>query len=132
VTRGYPLRVTSNWPKVLENLKAKYRVYALTKMEVGQCGNIPSMQKWRYEELKGLGIEFSLNPSLPDQDANFYKGIFMTGDFSKADILEKYSPYFKTNTIVMVDDRADYIKEIKELCARKSINYVGILYLGMK
>lgn len=127
-----PMLLDPGWPGILESMKTKFKVYGLTKMDTGRCGNIPSMEKWRYQELQRLGIEFSASNEISDQDSNFYRGIFFTGPASKADILNKYWVFVKTGTIVMVDDRNDYIQEIKDFCKAKSISCVGILFEGMK
>jgi hypothetical protein len=42
------------WPEVLQKLKQKFPVFALTKMDVGSFGNIPSMEQWRYNELSSF------------------------------------------------------------------------------
>nr|WP_231555828.1 hypothetical protein [Rickettsia hoogstraalii] len=56
--------IDEEWAEVINKLKAKFPVYALTQMNTGEFGNILSTQDWRYKELKSLGIEFSDNEEL--------------------------------------------------------------------
>jgi hypothetical protein len=51
--------VSPQWPELMNVLKKTHPVYALTKMETGAIGDIPSMENWRYEELKDKGIFFT-------------------------------------------------------------------------
>ena len=74
--------IDSDWSDILLALKKQYRVYGLTKMDTGKCGNIHSMEEWRYNELQSLGITFSDDHTIPQgsiNDASFYKGLFITG-----------------------------------------------------
>nr|WP_238528399.1 DUF2608 domain-containing protein [Rickettsia honei] len=89
--------IDEEWVEVINKLKEKFSVYGLTQMNTGAFGNIPSMQDWRYKELKELGIEFSDNEKLviynsgQKDDAISYKGIFITGNHSKSGTLSKFS-----------------------------------------
>ena len=56
--------IDEEWVEVINKLKEKFPVYGLTQMNTGAFGNIPSMQDWRYKELKELGTEFSDNEKL--------------------------------------------------------------------
>src|SRR5579872_3560010 len=42
--------IDKDWPQLLSNLKEKFMVYGLTKMDTGKFGNIESMEKWRHQE----------------------------------------------------------------------------------
>lgn len=69
----------NNWSNILKQLQDQYQVYGLTKMDIGKFGKIESMEEWRYQELKSLGISFSINDNLPKNEQKgsiFYKGIF--------------------------------------------------------
>lgn len=130
--------IDEEWVQVLNNLKKDYPVYALTQMNTGECGNIPSMQKWRYEELKSLGIEFSDNKKLAifnsakKDDAVFYKGIFITGNHSKSGTLAKFSKELQASFIVFVDDRKNHIEDMQNYCEKNNIGFLGILFDGLK
>ncbi|XVN41837.1 MAG: DUF2608 domain-containing protein [Rickettsia endosymbiont of Argas persicus] len=130
--------IDEEWRQVLNILKKDYPVYALTQMNTGQFGNIPSMQKWRYEELKSLGIEFVDNEELAvyntakKDDATFYKGIFITGNHSKSGTLAKFSKDLQASFIVFVDDREKHLEDVRDYCEKNKIGFLGILFDGLK
>ncbi|KJV92309.1 DUF2608 domain-containing protein [Rickettsia bellii] len=130
--------IDEEWGQVLNTLKKHYFVYALTQMSTGKFGNIPSMQEWRYEELKSLGIEFSDNKKLAifnsakKDDAVFYKGIFITGNHSKSGTLAKFSKELQASFIVFVDDRKNHIEDMQNYCEKNNIGFLGILFDGLK
>jgi hypothetical protein len=127
------------WPAMLKDLKKNFPVYALTKMDTGSFGNIQSMEQWRYEELKCLGIEFSENNEMPrsvlaDGQNNpiFYNGIFITGEKSKGQTLEAYKSFLRTDSIVMIDDRVENLEDVQAFCVKHAINFTGILFNGLE
>ena len=106
--------IDEQWSDVINKLKEKYKVFALTAMDMGPIGNIASMEQWRYNELSSYGINFTQNISFKNQDkANecFYKGIFMTGTKSKSKTIEPFLSELSTKTLVMVDDRMSHIDD---------------------
>lgn len=126
--------VDPTWPQIIDQLKQTYPVYGLTKLDSGRFGAIESMEHWRYEELKALGIEFSENPSITTgfmQDASFYKGLFITGKNSKSQTLAYFLPYLKADTFVVVDDKAENLESIQDGCYSQDINFIGILFQGL-
>ena len=127
--------IDENWPLRLAQLKEKFAVYGLTKMDIGKFGNIESMEKWRYQELKSLGIEFSNRFNIPEgtvNGASFYKGLFMTGLNSKSQTILHYAQYLKTNTMVLLDDREESLEDVKQFCEKYAIGFVGILFKGLE
>jgi len=135
--------VSDGWPDFIDNLKKKYVVYALTKMETGKVGAIPSMEKWRYEELKGQGITFTSScpgisegtlvedPAKP-YPATFYRGIFITGSFNKSDVIAAFLKTKRPSQIVLIDDRPEYLRDAIEECNRQSLPFLGILFKGVE
>lgn len=133
--------VSDLWPSFINNLKVTHPVYALTKMETGAIGAIPSMEKWRYEELKEKGISFTSlfhgvsevtlvsNPSKP-YSASFYNGIFITGSFNKSDVIRIFLKETASSQIVLIDDRLEHLQDIAEECKRQSLPFLGILFKG--
>ena len=128
-----------NWPAMLKQLREKFSVYAITKMDTGRFGNIPSMEQWRYEELRDLGIEFSKNNEIPstilDDGQNnpmFYNGIFITGERSKSQTLDIYRSFLKSSIIVLIDDRLEHLEDIKAFCDKHSIKFIGLLFKGLE
>jgi hypothetical protein len=121
------------WPKVLESLKKRYSVHALTQMGTGQFGKISSMETWRYEELKSLGITFTgIGSSLVSKDkASFFQGILMTGPLKKSETLDTFQSLVSTNFVVFVDDRSDHLQDVQTYCHNQGIGFMGILYKGL-
>lgn len=132
--------VDNAWPEVINKLKKLHMVYGLTKMDSGQFGNIESMEKWRFNELHSLKIDFSQNKALQKhiiQPAKikdnpvFYNGIFITGASSKSQVLKFYNRFF-TNFIVLVDDRLEHLHDIRNYCNENSIGFLGVLFTGVE
>lgn len=133
--------VSDQWPDFINILKKSHPVYALTKLETGRVGAIPSMEQWRYEELKEKGITFTLlcpgisegtlveDPSKP-YPATFYKGIFITGSFNKSDVIAAFLKTQRPTQIVLIDDRPEYLQDAIEECNRQSLSFLGILFKG--
>lgn len=128
--------IDPNWPQILNDLKNKYTVFALTKVNTGKFGNIESMEEWRYQELRSLGINFSEHKEQTMNQSNqpsLFKGIMMTGSASKKDTLQKYIHLISSvDKIVFVDDRAKNLKEIDEFCQEHNIEFLGIHYRGLE
>lgn len=134
--------VSKDWPSFIESLKEQYPVYALTKMDSGAFGDIPSMEKWRYDELIAKGISFTpsydgisegivaTNPKKASP-ATFYKGIFITGALNKSEVLRAYFNIKKPHQIILIDDRPEYLEDAIEECNRHHIPFLGILFKGM-
>lgn len=133
--------VSDQWPPLIHRLKKRYPVYGLTKLDTGSVGAIPSMEKWRYEELKGQDITFT--PSCPGisegifvedsshpSPSTFYKGIFMTGSFGKGAVIAEFLKTQHPSQIVLIDDRPEYLKDAIEECRRESLPFLGILFKG--
>tara|TARA_A100000171_G_C2139425_1_gene153527 strand:+ start:6745 stop:7476 length:732 start_codon:yes stop_codon:yes gene_type:complete len=125
-----------DWPLVLKDLQKKGPVFGLTQMNTGSLGSIPSMEKWRYEELTSLGLIFSTHssPALERPDCKdqpvFYKGIMMTGATSKAETLAAFRPYISATKFVLIDDREIHLKNLADYCQKEGIEFTGILYTG--
>lgn len=135
--------VFDEWPQLINTLKKSYGVYALTKLETGKVGAIPSMEKWRYEELKEKGIIFTPScPGIPEEtlvadpskpySATFYKGIFITGSFNKSDVIAAFLKAQQPAQIVLIDDRPEFLQDAIEECNRQSLPFLGILFKGVE
>ncbi len=134
--------VDSFWSDTINLLKKYHTVYGLTKMDPGNIGNIPSIEKWRFDELKSLGVMFSPNDQLnnfipasykseDEPKPVFFNGIFFTGSYSKGEVVDLYKTILKPNYIVMIDDRINHLKDVQNFCLRESINYLGVCYNGV-
>jgi hypothetical protein len=135
--------VSEEWPKLINTLKEKHPVYALTKMETGPIGAIPSMEQWRYDELTHKGISFTpsfkgeVKSVLKDDllqpcPITFSHGIFITGSYTKGDVIDIFLETQTPAQIVLIDDREEYLCDVKEACARHGIPFLGIFFKGME
>jgi hypothetical protein len=121
------------WPKFIEMLKKKFKVFALTSLSVSQFGKITSMEKWRHQELTNLGINFSqldLEDVKFKNGASYYKGIFFTGDNTKSKTIDIFKTYLSSNTYMLIDDRSKHIDDLYKYCQDKNLSYVGLHYTG--
>jgi hypothetical protein len=134
--------VAEGWPAYINELKKKYPVYALTKLETGHLGAIPSMEEWRYAELKKCGITFTptcpgvvdgilVSDSSKPYPAVCYKGIFITGSFNKSDVIAAFLKAQRPPQIVLIDDRIEYLQDAMEECQRQSLPFLGVLFKGI-
>lgn len=133
--------VEQEWPTILEMLKKKgVTVIALTSMHTGTFGKISSMEHWRANELKSLGIIFS--PIATDtikvlinskqQPATLHQGILFTGSHPKSDVLKSFiAMYGLPSKILFFDDRLPQVELLQELCKDMNIPYKGYHYLAV-
>lgn len=134
--------VNEEWPELISLLQETHKVYALTQLHSQIYGSIPSMEKWRYDELKNKRISFtpSFNGDeekiiLPRDEqhpfaATFYKGIFITGTYKKSDVVKAFLETENSSQIILIDDRESHLQNTQEECNRQNIPFTGILYTG--
>ena len=128
--------VDSHWLDLIYELKKQHAVYGFTKMDTGKLGSIESVEDWRYQELKRLGIEFTQNESIealkaPHDFQNppvFYKGIFLSGCASKGEMAIVYRASLNAPHLVLIDDREEHILSVKNFCLEAGISFKGILF----
>lgn len=136
--------VSSLWPSIIADLKTKnIPTYALTQLDTGKVGPIESMEEWRYQELKNLGIEFThkfnekenyivISSDQGTSHAVFHKGFFLTGLHSKAQLVKEIISVQKPDHIYFIDDRKDHVIAVEEVAKEASILYTGIFYKGVE
>lgn len=131
--------VEEEWPAILDDLKERgVIVIALTQMDSGTFGDISSMEKWRANELKGLGITFSpfsknnVETLIEiDRLATLHQGILFTGSHSKADVLISFiKKYGIPPKILFFDDRLYQVEALEKCCEEMSIPFEGYHYLA--
>ena len=133
--------VSEEWPHLLNELKQRNPVYALTQMETGTLEEIPSMEEWRHEELTRKGIVFTpsfngkaketlLVEPLASYPALFYQGIFITGSFNKSDVLRAFLKTQSPSQIVLIDDRLEQLEDVEKECSRQALSFLGIHFKG--
>lgn len=133
--------VSEEWIDLIKSLKKKLSLYALTKMETGRFGEIPSVEQWRHKELTDKGFEFTsmycgqtkevlLNSPSSPYDATFYKGIFSTGSYRKGELIHQYLLRESPGEVVLIDDRQEHLHDVYDACCRFSVPFSGIFFKG--
>lgn len=121
------LLLDKNWPQVINDLKKKFLVFGLTRMEWGKFGEIEQMEKHRFEELEKLNILFSQpNSNYPF----FYKGIFFAppNQHDKGEIIEMIKETLNIKKIVFIDDLQENLDDVAKVCAKYRIEYTPFAY----
>jgi hypothetical protein len=119
------------------------KTVALTSMESGGYGCIPSMPHWRYEMLKGMGIEFNSKfknaefKSLPKYRGTYpvlFNGILCANQQDKGVVLDAFLSHaqFKPDKIVSFDDSVDDLQAIGKVCHARSIPCILFEYQGIQ
>ena len=134
--------VDEAWPSALAELKRRYRVYGLTKIDTGKYVAIPSMEEWRYQELKGFGLTFRHDTILEKYHYRtdlhftnkplFYQGIFMTGSASKSQTIALYKQILTTSYVVVIDDRIEHLRDIEEYCRQARLSFLGVHFTAVQ
>ncbi|MCE2716192.1 MAG: DUF2608 domain-containing protein [Pseudomonadota bacterium] len=129
--------VEPEWPEIIESLKSRgVIVIALTQMHTGTFASIPSVEKWRADELRSFGITFSpyatktvetlINNAMP---ATLYQGILFTGSHSKVETFKAFiAKYGKPAKILFIDDRLEHVQALHAFCESVHIEYTGCHY----
>lgn len=118
-----------DWSNFLRN---SIHCYGLTKMDVGRFGCIPSIEQWRYDELRSNGITFNVQYPITEReydqphsvglnDATFFKGIFFTGNAKKGDIVKELLKTNKYTSVLFVDDKVEQLQNVQSACDEMNI-----------
>ncbi len=132
--------VELGWPEVLQMLRDKgIVVFALTQMDTGEYGAIPSMEKWRAAELKSMGLHFTSYAEQVvetllsgERAATVYQGIMFTGIYTKAEVLAAFMTKHpkKPKHIVFIDDRMEQVTAIENWCNANHIKITSCHYIA--
>jgi len=141
--------IESNTPDVLYSLQQLgIKTIALSAALTGSLAHIKKLEKWRYQTLKNLGIDFSSSfPSkdyiifqdIPSYLGNypvFYKGILSTNgrSSSKGNLLVNFLEKNKLTPkiIILVDDKKENIDDVRYALNlyNPNINFQGLEYLA--
>jgi len=136
-------------PQFLEKLKQKgVPVMALTANLTGEFAKIQSMEKWRIDTLRQLGIDFTstapYQEALVFQDLALYRGnystylngiLFVNGIVvSKGEALLAFlaKTNLSFNKVIFVDDREENVQSVAEALQNfvSPIEYQGIHFTG--
>jgi hypothetical protein len=129
--------VEEGWPKTVNTLKKQgATVLALTQMDIGAQGAIPSMEAWRYDELLHHDLVFShelkIYPLIcgEGKEGTAHKGILMTGSLSKDEALDAYMKQHQETPkhIIFFDDRQGHVEALELFCQQAGIAYDGFIY----
>ena len=144
-----PVLIDTRIPQFLRHLMQKgVPAMALTANLTGEFGPIKSMEKWRINNLLGLGINFSKSApyqtSLIFDDLASYRGNYSTYLngvlFVNGTVISKGAAFLsflkKTklspNKIIFIDDREENLKSLEVVLQSldKPIEYQGLHFLG--
>ncbi|MFH0898372.1 MAG: DUF2608 domain-containing protein [bacterium] len=134
----------SNIVEIIRKLQNRgIKVIALTHANTGSLGRtiIPSLPKWRYEKLRDVGIDFSSSfeqqeipltnlTSQANRHPLFYRGIVMTDDFPKGEVLAEFLDVTKLEPkkVIFIDDRIHYVQSVHNEMQKRGIDFKGYVY----
>lgn len=145
--------VTPDTLALLHELAQKgYRTLGITLTGTGKYGIIQSMETWRVDTLKTVGINF--HPSFPDVAAgqldqfittkerydtkqvcspSAVNGVLFGCYAPKGEVLDGYLQVTNNmpKKIIFVDDKLYNIKSVEEFCKRNNIEFVGFEYTAI-
>ncbi len=144
-----PVLIDDCTPQVIKQIMQKgVSVMALTANLTGSFEAIKSMEQWRVNSLRRLGIDFSKSApyraSLVFDDLAIYRGnystyfkgiLFVNGTgVSKGEAFLSFLAKTPVcpNQIIFVDDREDNLKSLEVAIQKlgKPIEYIGLHFLG--
>ena len=138
--------VDDNIPGIIQNLFPKgISAIGLTACSTGAVGVIQSMEKWRFDQLKAVGIDFS--PFFPEEyvfselvvetsrPPIFKKGILFTGDFQAAHKSTKGELLgvlfdrmnWRPEQVVFIDDDRKHVEAVRDMLGQRKIPFRGYL-----
>ncbi len=151
---GHVQTVTPETPHVLNEIdRAGYKIIGLTLCETGSFGKISSLEKWRVDELKSLGIKFHHSfpnvtagqldkyiPNIQNYTSKYecspcvVAGILFTCHVPKGEVLDAYLQQIdvKPRKIVFVDDKLKNLETVAKYCDQNNIAFVGFEYNAVK
>ena len=133
-------------PIIIQRLsQKKISAMGLTACSTGSIGVIQSMEKWRFDQLKAVGIDFSSFfteeyvfselVSATSSPPLFMNGILFTGDFQAADNSTKGQLFgifldrinWKPEQIVFIDDDMKHLEAMLKELDQRGIPFQGYL-----
>ncbi len=115
---------------------------ALTSMEQGAFGVIPSMEEWRFEHLKQLGYEFNFDSTKPIFELKdemfdkrvplFYRGILCANHHRKGHVLKKYLETLgsRPSQVIFFDDIAKEVISVQKAMDEYGVPCQAFVYRG--
>lgn len=138
--------VDENIPSIIQNLLHKgISAMGLTACSTRSVGVIESMEKWRFDQLKAVGIDFSsffseecVFSELVGETCRppiFKNGILFTGDFQAVDKSTKGELLgvlfdrmnWKPEQVVFIDDDRKHLEAVRDMLKPREIPFRGYL-----
>ena len=136
--------VESHTARIIHSLQHKgVPNIVLTAMHTGPCGSIPSMEEWRFNELKKLGLNFTqAYPDVPhlsfekefsryENTPKFYHGILCSSEVPKGKVLVAF--FHRTgwfpNKVIFFDDKFENIESVNQEMEALGIDVLACHYV---
>lgn len=129
-------------PQLIASLQQKaIPMIAFTAMRTGTLGVIPSMENWRFQQLKNLGIDFSAmfpqysgltwHEDFLDEGSPVFKaGILCSDRLEKGPVLATFLQKINWNPtqVIFIDDCLEFLMSVEEALQDLDIPFIGIHY----
>jgi hypothetical protein len=133
-------------PSLISSLQKKgIPTMAFTAMRTGSYGKIPSMENWRIDQLKCLGIDFSQffpqHSGLNWQQTTskfgkpaFKAGILCSDHLPKGPVLKTFfnTINWQPTQVIFFDDTLDCLISVEHTLKELNISFIGIHYHAAK
>lgn len=135
--------INANWilvdsllPGVIRNLQSKQvKNIALTAVRTNSIGHIVDPMRWRVDQLRKLGVNFTwpthLEKQLWSDNTGYLEGVVGTARLGKGTVLLRFldTAKFKPKTLVFIDDKFKNIENVQEACVKAGIaNFYGFQF----
>lgn len=150
-TKIYPsILVDPLTPSIIKTLQKKnIKMLTLTDSYTGKLDQIESVEKWRYEELKRLGYDFSVSfcdlekivfnelKKFRNSYPMYYKGnLLANAEYkipNKANTLKAFihKTKFQPKAIIFIDDQKNNLKDIEQFVLdffKGNVKFIGVHY----
>lgn len=135
-------------PKILKILEKarenRVTMMAMTASLTGPFGLLPSIEKYRLDQLLNLGIDFrDVAPYSKPLQFHEYKIFYRSPRYIDgilfSDLMPKSSVFasflkkigvYSFNKVVFVDDRKDYLDSIEKILESQGVQFLGLHYIG--
>lgn len=147
ISRAESLLIEPSVVEMIESFQnSGIRTLALTATLTGSLGPIKCFEDWRYEELKKLGIDFSL--SFPKVKSIYFKNMHIYQNYypvykggillcnhennSKGEVLKEFLDQidWKPKKVIFLDDDIKNVESMEKALKELSIEHMGLHYKG--
>lgn len=122
--------------------KNEIKTIALTNAAAGKFGNIVSVEDWRLQELRSLGVsfeasfkdqtsfEFSELEKIHEHYPLFKQGVIFCNHHTKGEVLGAFLDRLslKPSLIIFIDDSTKHLESVQAELKERNISYVGLHY----